>query len=232
MRIPLLSMTVLGMSLVATARSAGADSRYPPLVEYMMNRDIEVALARSAAPSNVAEHASIKVLTEAGYRTVIEGGNGFTCIVMRGWAAPTYTPASNRDFVYDAKLRAPICFNPVAVHTVLPYQELRATLAMEGKGPDEIAEGVQAAYASGKLPKMEAVAFAYMFSAEMYLGPQVGHFHPHVMVYAPYYDNKMLGDNPRGTLQMRTSDDEGTPFTVIVIPVDQSLAVKPKQAAH
>jgi hypothetical protein len=213
---------------LSTVAAMAADPRYPALSAYMMGRDLEVGLARSAAPAKIADHASIKILTEAGYRTAVEGDNGFTCIVMRGWAAPTYTPVANPDFVYDPTVRAPICFNPVAVRTVLPYQELRAALAMEGKGPEGMAQGVQEAYATAKIPKMEAVAFAYMLSADMYLGPQVRHYHPHVMVYAPYYDNKMLGDNPRGTLQMRTSDDDGTPFAVVEVPVDQSLAMQSK----
>jgi hypothetical protein len=224
--------TVLLTSIAASTAYAAADTRYPPLAGYMMSRDAEVALAKSAAPPNVANHASIKILTDTGFWTAVEGDNGFVCMVMRGWSAPTYTPAPYRELVFDAALRAPICFNPVAVRTVLPYQELRTKLGMEGKGPDQIAEGVQAAYATGRIPRMEAVAFAYMFSADMYLGPQVGHFHPHVMVYAPYYDDKMLGDNPRGTLQMRMSDDEGTPFAVVVIPVDHSLAVKSQIPAH
>jgi hypothetical protein len=39
------------------------------------------------------------------------------------------------------------------------------------QGTGQIAEGVQAAYAKGELPRMEAVAFAYMFSADQDLGP-------------------------------------------------------------
>jgi hypothetical protein len=201
--------------------------QYPPLDAYMMDRDTEVALARSAAPENVSRRATVKILTASGYQVASQGDNGFVCVVMRGWAAPTYTPAALRDLVYDPQLRAPICFNPVAVRTVLPYQELRAKLAMEGKGPDLIAQGIQAAYAKGELPKMEAVAFAYMYSAEMYLGRQIGHFHPHMMVYAPYYDNAMLGGNARDTMLPRISDDESTPFAVIIIPVDDRFAVKP-----
>jgi hypothetical protein len=224
MRFPRLSLSVLVMSVAATAAYAAAP-QYPPLSSYMMTPDAEAALAKSAAPANVADHASIEILTDAGYQTIIQGDNGFTCMVMRGWSAPTYTPTPYRDLVYDAALRAPICFNPVAARAILPLQHLRAKLGMEGKDPDQIAEGVQAAYATGKLPSIETVAFAYMFSADMYLGPQVGHFHPHIMVYAPYYTNKMLGDNARSTLQMRVSDDEGTPFTVVIIPVDHSLAV-------
>jgi hypothetical protein len=59
---------------------------------------------------------------------------------------------------------------------------------MEGKTPDQIAEAVQAAYAKGELPKMEMVAFAYMFSADQDLGPGVGHWHPHMTAYTPYYE--------------------------------------------
>jgi hypothetical protein len=153
-------------------------------------------------------------------------------MVMRGWAAPTYSPVSLRDLVFDAKLRAPICFDPAAVRTVLPYQKLRAKLAMENKGPDQITQAVASAYAKGELPKMEAVAFAYMYSADMYLGPQVGHFHPHMMIYAPYYTNAMLGANTRDSMLPRISDDEGTPFAVIVIPVDDRFAVKSKLRAR
>jgi hypothetical protein len=67
-------------------------------------------------------------------------------MVMRGWAAPTYTPAQFRDLVYDPKVQAPICFDPEATRTVKPYYELRSKLGMEGKTPDQIAEAVQAAY--------------------------------------------------------------------------------------
>ena len=38
---------------------------------------------------------------------------------------------------------------------------------------------------------MEAVAFAYMWSADQYLAPGIGAWHPHIMVYTPYYVNAM-----------------------------------------
>lgn len=215
--------------LVATAvvsGSAQVDAPYPPLSEYLMPRDAEIALAKSAAPANVSDRATIKVFTESGFRIASEGDNGFVCMVLRGWAAPTYTPAQLRDLVYYAKLRAPICFDPEAARTVLPYQELRHTLGMEGKNPDQIAAAVEAAYAKGELPRMEAVAFAYMWSAEMDLGPGIGAFHPHMMVYTPYYENAMLGGNEFGGELPFVSDDAGTPFAVTVIPVDHALAVK------
>ncbi|HEV8591803.1 MAG TPA: hypothetical protein VGQ55_06850 [Pyrinomonadaceae bacterium] len=199
---------------------------YPPLSEYLMPRDAEIALAKSAAPANVSGRATIKVLTKSGFEVVTQGENGFVCIVMRAWSAPTYSPAQFRTIVYDSTLRAPICFDPIASKTVLPYYELRSKLGMEGKTPDQIAEGIQAANAKGELPKRETVSFAYMWSADQNLGSGIGHWHPHMMIFAPYYQNSMIGGNEFGSPLPQVSDDAGTPFTVIVIPVDHMLAVK------
>jgi hypothetical protein len=215
--------------LLATMQAAsvrGQSGKYPPPSEYMMARDTEIALAKSAAPDNISGHATIKVLTASGFQAVHDGDNGFVCMVMRGWSAPTYTPAQFRDLVYDAKVRAPICFNPEASRTVLPYYELRSKLGMEGKTPDQIVEGVQAAYAKGELPKRDSVSFAYMWSADQNLASGIGHWHPHMMVFAPYYDNSRLGNNEFGSPFPQLSDDAGTPFAVVVIPVDDKLAIK------
>jgi hypothetical protein len=209
---------------------APAGSKYAALREYMMPREAEMALARSAAPPNISNRATIKVLTTSGFQVVREGDNGFVCLVMRGWAAPTFTPAAQRDLVYDATLRAPICFDPPATRMVLPFYELKHKLGMEGKTPDEIAGGIQAAYAGGHIPRRDAVSFGYMWSADQQLGPGVGHWHPHMMVFAPYYDNTMLGGNEVGVVPV-VNDDAGTPFTVIVIPVDGKLAIKAQEDA-
>jgi len=205
-------------------------SKYSPLSEYMMEPASEVALARSAAPDNVSGHATVKVLTADGYKVAAQGDNGFVCIVMRSWGAVTLTPSATPELAYYAKLRAPICFDPVASRMVLPYQELRAKLGIEGKNPEAIASGVARAYASGALPKMDAVSFAYMWSADSNLGPGVGAWHPHMMVYAPYYTNAMLGNNKCGEPAPCVLDDAGTPFTVVVIPMHGTEAIKANSA--
>lgn len=46
---------------------------------------------------------------------------------------------------------------------------------------------------------------------------------------APYYNNAMLGGNSHDSMLPRNTDDEGTPFAVIVIPVDRGLAVESRQ---
>ncbi len=214
--------------LAQSPKSPPPGPKYPPLNEYMMTREAEVSLARSAAPDHISAHATVKILTTSGYRVAVQGENGFVCLVMRGWTAPTYTPAPFRNFVYYSKLRAPICFDPVASRTVLPYYELRTKLGMEGKGPDAIARGVETAYALGKLPKREGVSFAYMWSANQDLGPGIGAWYPHMMVFAPYYTNSMLGGNTFGGSMPIVTDDAGTPFTVCVVPVHGNAAVQAK----
>jgi hypothetical protein len=222
-----LVLMLLWLTAGAGAHPAWAQSsRYPPLTEYMMPRDAEVALARSAAPANISARATIKVLTTSGYQVAREGDNGIVCMVMRGFSAPTYTPAQFRDLVYDATVRAPICFTAPAARTVMPYYELRTKLAMEGKGPEQIAKGLQAAHVTGELPRRDEVTFAYMWSAHQHLASGVGAWHPHMMVFAPYYDNAMVGGNAFGTPLPQVTDDGGTPFAVVVIPVDDKLAIK------
>ena len=211
-------------SAAAILTSAQGQTQYPPLSEYLMPQDVEIALARSAAPANISDHATIKVLNESGFEVAIEGDNGFVCMVMRAWSAPSYTPMAFRDFVYYAPLRAPICFNPVAAETMMLYYELRTELGLQGKNPDEIADGIEAAYAKGELPRIETVSFAYMWSADQNLGPGIGHWHPHIMVFTPYYENSMLGGNEFGGTLPFVSDDAGTPFAVTLIPTDDGLA--------
>jgi hypothetical protein len=221
-------LTLLTATFSAAGFSQDAGSRvYPPIEAYLMPQKAEIALARSAAPTNISSHATINVFTAHGFETVHKGDNGFVCLVMRGFTgAPTFRPLQIRDaLTYDPKTLAPICLNPQAVEIVLPYYELRTKLGIEGKSPSMIADAVRHAYEVGALPKRDRVSFGYMWSADQVLGP-AGHWHPHVMVYAPNYENAMLGGNPPGAPLPEVSDDDGSPFSVVVIPVDPSLAIK------
>jgi hypothetical protein len=82
-----------------------------PLNQYLMPRDTEIALARSAAPDSIARDAEMMVLSRRGYETAVQGKNGFVCMVWRSWAAKIDDP----DF-WNPKLRAPICLNAPASH--------------------------------------------------------------------------------------------------------------------
>lgn len=225
----LIFLTLLAALLIPAAgaqTSRSGDHKYPPIQEYLMPLASETALAKSAAPASISGRATIKALTISGFKVVHPGDNGFVCEVMRAFSAPTYSPAQFRDLVYDSSVRAPICLNPQAAREVLPYYELRTKLGMASEDPHGIAKGVQAAYAKGQLPERTGVSFAYMWSADQNLAPGVGAWHPHVMVFAPYYENSMLGGNQFATPLPQVTDDAGTPFAVVVIPVDDKLAIK------
>lgn len=225
-------MKKLTQAMMTTALAASTalaqNPKAPPLQEFLQPRAAELALAESAAPANISSRATIELLTATGYEVARQGDNGFVCLVLRGWAAPTYTPAQFRDLVYDATVRAPICFDPEASRTVLPYYELRSKLGMQGKTPDQIAAAVEAANTRGELPARNGVSFAYMWSADQHLGPGIDHWHPHMMVFAPYYDNAMLGANQFGLPLPQVTDDARTPFAVVVVPVADELAIRTK----
>lgn len=216
---------LIGIAAAAAAQAPAARA-YPPIADYLMPRDAEIAMARTAAPAVIAERASVKVLTRAGYEVASQGDNGAVCLVMRGFTAPTYTPAPLRDLVYDPSVHAPICFAAPAARAVLPYYELRTRLALAGKTPDQIAEAVQVAYVKGELPRRDGATFAYMFSAHQHLGPGIGAWRPHMMVFVPYADAITVGATPFGEPLPQVTDDAGTPFAVVVIPVDEKQFVK------
>ena len=70
--------------------------KYPTIEEYLMPQPAEIALAKSAGPANISDRATIKVLKTSGFTVVHQGDNGFVCMVMRGFSAPTYTPVQFR----------------------------------------------------------------------------------------------------------------------------------------
>ncbi len=214
------------LATLPTMTASAQGSKYPPISEYMMDVDAEIALARSAAPASISDRATIKVLKKSGYEVAQQGDNGNVCFVMRAFTAPTYTPAQFRDLVYDPTVHAPICFIGPAVSTAMPYYEMRTNLALQGRTPDQIADALQEAYVRGRLPRREAVTFAYMWSAHQHLGSGINAWHPHFMIFAPYTENAMVGGNAFGSPLPQVSDDAGTPFTVVVIPVDDKLAVR------
>src|SRR5438552_2909753 len=59
--------------------------------------------------------------------------------------------------------------------------------------------------------------------ALFHLAPGIGHWHPHMMVFSPYYENSMLGGNDFGPPLPIVTDDGGTPFAVVVIPWGNSV---------
>src|SRR4029077_5903717 len=127
-RITLLSGFALVAALFASRPVAAQDAKLPypnmaAIDQYLMDRNAEIALARSAAPDAISHGASVIVLTRHGYETAVQGKNGWVCWVGRGWMAVFDHPE-----FWDAKIRAADCLNPPAARSILPYAYKRIEL--------------------------------------------------------------------------------------------------------
>jgi hypothetical protein len=88
----------------------GATASYPhlaPVEQYLMDRNAEIALARSAAPSAISGNATVLVLGRKGYETAVQGENGFVCLVERAWVGAFDWPER-----WNPKIRGAACLNP------------------------------------------------------------------------------------------------------------------------
>jgi hypothetical protein len=236
--------TVLAASLLfvvpcATRRAQAQESKAPypamaPLDRYLIaDRDAEIALAKSAAPPALSGDANVLVLEKDGYHTAIEGKNGFTCIVERGWMSPL----DSTDF-WNPKLRGPVCYNPAAVRSILPYTILRTKLILSGLSKAEMVSKIQVALAGSLLPMPEPGAMSYMMSKSQYLGDSGGHWHPHLMFHLPRMGAASWGANlPESPVVVDTDHAEGPePETIFMVPLDHwsdgTPAMQDDSAAH
>jgi hypothetical protein len=213
---------LIGLQLAPRSMEArDAKTPYPtmaPLEEYLMaDRDAEIALARSAAPPELSRDATVLVLGKDGYHTAIEGKNGFTCVVERGWMSPLESP----DF-WNPKLRGPVCYNPAAVRSILPYTILRTKLILSGLSKSQMVDNIVAGVASSQLPPPEAGAMSYMMSKDQYLGDEGAHWHPHLMFHLPRSQGSSWGANlTESPVIVDDRFPQGPePETIFMVPVD------------
>lgn len=197
--------------LVETGANAQTDmkTKYPkmaPIDEYLMNRDAEIALARTAAPEAISKDATVLVLTRHGYETATKGANGFVCMVERGWT-------SNIDFpeIWNPKIRGADCLNPAAARSILPIIHKLTQMALAGDSEKERIAGIQAAFAKKELPPLEPGAMGYMMSKEAYLSDIHPSSFSHLMFFFPTrkLDSEwggLLPNVPLGTTSFWFSD--------------------------
>lgn len=160
----------------------------PKLSAYLMNPQTEIALARSAAPPSISQHATVLVLTPRGYVTAAKGNNGFTCLVERPWMQ-----AFDASSFWNPRMRAPVCYNAEASRTILPYTLKRTALALSGATEAQIFARIKSAIAARVLPTPQPGAMAYMMSKQQYLNDGAKAWHPHLMFYEPARDAASSG---------------------------------------
>lgn len=187
-----------------------------PLDQYLMtDRDAEIALARTAAPKSISGDATVLVLDrQHGYVTAVKGSNGFECIVERAWMSPFDHPE-----FWNPKNRSPVCYNPAAARSVLPYTFKRTELVLAGLTNPQMLERIEAAVAKKELPTPEPGAMSYMLSKESYLNDKVGHWVPHLMFHLPKTDGASWGANLDGSPVLMDPRLVPEPETIFYLPV-------------
>ncbi|HET6929027.1 MAG TPA: hypothetical protein VFI45_01795 [Candidatus Acidoferrum sp.] len=190
-----LSAFMLVVAFIASRPVAAQNAKDPypnmaPVEQYLMDRDAEIALARSAAPDAISHDASVIVLTRHGYETAVQGKNGWVCWVGRAWLAMFDHPE-----FWNPKVRAAECINPPAVRSVLPYSYKRTELLLAGHSKQEVIAAIKTAIDKKELPALEQGTVSYMMSKDSYLTDYGGHNGPHMMFYDAAKDGAAWGAN-------------------------------------
>jgi hypothetical protein len=189
--------------------------RMAPLPQYLMPREAEISLARSAAPKSVSDAAEILVLTQSGFQTAVRGTNGFVCMVARSWSADWDDP----DF-WDPKVQAPICYNAHAARSQVAATIKRTQVVLAGGSKNQILSAVKAAVDSGELPTAEVGSMSYMLSKGTHLSNRDGRWLPHLMFYVSEIDPNSWGAGlPESPIFGFHHPEER--LTVFVVPVSK-----------
>lgn len=216
--------SIMTLAVLAVAGARAAEPSYTtmaPIQEYLISdRAAEIALAKSAAPSGISDHASVMILTPKGYKPVVQGTNGFVCFVDRSWTSPFDDPE-----FWNPKKRGPTCLNAPAARSVLPIEERLTEMALAGATREAMLARIKEAVAKREFGPPEVGAMSYMMSKGQYLSDDGGHWHPHLMFYLPGEKNASeWGANLKvGSAVFGGGEDlpggGRMPFTIFFVPV-------------
>jgi hypothetical protein len=205
---------VAGLTTTVCAQ-ATSETRAGP--RKVLERAVEVELARSAAPASISAGARILVFNGREFVVAEPGSNGVTCVVNRSW------PESLEPHCYDAEAAA----------TVMPMELLRNELRHNGVSEKEVDRQIADGLASGKyrLPKRPAVT--YMMSAAQVLydddGKRVGAWRPHLMIYYPYMSNADVGMASTPDMRVGMISESGTPFSTLLLIMPNAVPLVPRK---
>jgi len=183
-----------------------------PLADYLMPRDAEIALARSAAPPSISNDATVMLLGPHGYTDSVAGTDGFVCLVERSWANTTDAPE-----FWNPKVRAPHCFNAAAAQSFVQIYLMKSRLVLAGKSKAEIAQAIAAALDRKELPPLAPGSMCYMMSKQQYLNDQGRNWYPHLMFFGAGDIAKSWGANLADSPVIATNDPQARVTTFMVL---------------
>ena len=205
------------LSVISEVQAHAASTQYlnmAPLAQYLIaDQNAEIALARSAAPKSISDSAEVLILGRHGYEAAVKGANGFVCLVERSWSAGIDDPN-----FWNPKLRGPLCLNAPAARSYLPITIEKTKLVLSGKSKSQMFDAIKNAFEKKALPTQEPGAMCYMLSKDGYLNDQAGHWHPHLMFFAPLTEAKAWGADMPGS-PILASEDIPDRLTIFMVPV-------------
>lgn len=208
---------LLAVSALPLAARAAGNEGLPargPLAPYLMDRQAEVALAKTAAPAAIAAQASVLVLTPHGFETAVNGTNGFVCVVERSWTAPF-----NDTEFWNPKERGPDCYNPPAAHTEIPQLITISQWVTSGLTKAQLLGKTKAAVADGSFKQPEPGAFGLMLSKLGHLNHAHGPWYPHMMFFIARGQESAWAPNVNNSPTIST--DRNPLSSLIMVPVLQ-----------
>ena len=200
--------------LSASVAQAAPYAAMAPVNQYMMDRNAEIALAKSAAPPSISDQATVMVLTPHGYETAVKGSNGFVCFVERAWLAELTNP-----IFWNPAVRGPDCLNPPAARSVLPHDLERAKWVFAGASIPQMIERTRAEIAAKTYVMPEPGAMSFMLSKEQKLGDSGTHWHPHLMFFVAAKNDGEMGANLKGSPVLHPVADAPDAFGTFLVPV-------------
>jgi len=196
-RISIMALVLVISICFLVPKAAAQLDKYPkmaPVDQYLMERNAEILLARSAAPDSISSDATILVLGRQGYETAVRGKNGFVCMVERSWMAQFDSPE-----FWNPKVRGAECLNRQAARSIVPIADLRTRMVMAGHSKAEIVAAFKAAFANKQMPDFENGNMVFMMSKSAYLYDAGDHNGPHLMLFTGLKDGKNWGAGASGS---------------------------------
>jgi hypothetical protein len=172
------TMMLIMVTMVVSLSSSAQDINH---IDASTPHEVQIRIAKLAAPPAVSDHANIYVLGAQGYELVKQGDNGFSCLVERE----------------KTNTMEPECYDAEGSDTTFKVRLFVEHQRASGISDQEIERSVKAGYTSGQFKPPSKAGIVYMLSDYNYvLNPETGkiiHFPGHLMFYAPYATEKTVG---------------------------------------